>query len=828
MKDKNDRFYSMAKKEALVILFLLATLAASSAEPLSLPFMVSENKGPVNHYIFYHPDTTIIVDAEGSGFPFDGVGAISAGASSRLLYDYPEPERSEILDYLFKPDYGASMQLLKVEIGGDMDATDGSEASHERDSGVINCNRGYEWWLIKEAKKRNPNITLIGLAWGAPGWVKQFWSKANISYILDWLTCARSKGITIDYIGGWNERGWNADWYIALDSALNKRFPNIKIVAADGFDDPWSIATEMVRNPRLKQAVDVVGVHEACGWRTDYEKCSSTSDARSLNKPLWNSEHSAMGHDVGAMPLARAMNRLYIEGRITGNMCWSLVSAWYASLPIADTGPLLAEWPWSGYYEVGKSIWVYAHTAQFSRPGWKYIDNACGFLSSGASFVTMSSPDQGEFTTIVEAVDAKAPQKMTLSLKGKYPGKRLQVWQTNLRSDNQSDYFNHVEDVAPADGSFTLEVKPGYLYTISTTSGQHKGDAHPASGIARQMALPFEENFDAYHPGQLAHYFSDVNGAFETAACEGGRKGLCYRQMVSAQPVSWADKDIPAATLMGDPRWWGDYKVGVDVLPDSHGYVELIGRVSAQKGPSITGYHLQMRSDGYWKLYSEEFGKKDTTLLAGKISPGAQLWHRLALDMRGSDIGVFIDGEKRGSVRDRKFLTGQIGLIAGSWQQAEFDNLSIEKTGDWPHFLSKKDMRARATSAHARNYKGYDYLATNVIDDRPETIWHSEWMPKQNLPQSITLDLGKNDKVSGLVYRPRQDGDTKGMITRYNIYTSNDHVHFTKVASGTWTLDSGVKLVHFSRPVPCRYIRLEAVSGADGMASAGEISIIGN
>lgn len=22
--------------------------------------------------------------------------------------------------------------------------------------------RGYEWWLMKEAKKRNPNITLIG------------------------------------------------------------------------------------------------------------------------------------------------------------------------------------------------------------------------------------------------------------------------------------------------------------------------------------------------------------------------------------------------------------------------------------------------------------------------------------------------------------------------------------------------------------------------------------------------------------------------------------------------------------------------------------------
>ena len=27
--------------------------------------------------------------------------------------------------------------------------------------------RGYEWWLMREAKKRNPNITLIGEAEGA-------------------------------------------------------------------------------------------------------------------------------------------------------------------------------------------------------------------------------------------------------------------------------------------------------------------------------------------------------------------------------------------------------------------------------------------------------------------------------------------------------------------------------------------------------------------------------------------------------------------------------------------------------------------------------------
>ena len=55
---------------------------------------------------------------------FDGVGAISGGGgNSRLLVDYPEPQRGQILDYLFKPGYGAAMQILKVEIGGDTNST---------------------------------------------------------------------------------------------------------------------------------------------------------------------------------------------------------------------------------------------------------------------------------------------------------------------------------------------------------------------------------------------------------------------------------------------------------------------------------------------------------------------------------------------------------------------------------------------------------------------------------------------------------------------------------------------------------------------------------
>src|SRR5690348_16458826 len=114
---------------------------------------------------------TVVLDGTSKGRIFDGLGAASAGASSRLLIDYPEPQRSQILDYLFKPGYGAALQHLKVEIGADVNSTDGSEPSPMRTPADHDSSRGYEWWLMAEAHKRNPDILLEILPWGAPRWV---------------------------------------------------------------------------------------------------------------------------------------------------------------------------------------------------------------------------------------------------------------------------------------------------------------------------------------------------------------------------------------------------------------------------------------------------------------------------------------------------------------------------------------------------------------------------------------------------------------------------------------------------------------------------------
>lgn len=134
-----------------------------------------------------------------------------------------------------------------------------------------------------------------------------------------------------------------------------------------------------------------------------------------------------------------------------------------------------------------------------------------------------------------------------------------------------------------------------------------------------------------------------------------------------------------------------------------------------------------------------------------------------------------------------------------------------------PHYK----MTATATSYHA----GYE--PGKALDGTGAAFWHSEWSPMANLPQSITLDLGGSYTVNKLRYLPRQDtglNSDNGIITSYNVYVSTDGVNFTKTATGSWSGDKSEKSAAFV-PVAASYVRLEAVAGVGGFATAGEINI---
>ena len=784
------------------------------------------------------------------GFSMVSVGLVSS--SSKLLYDYPEGKRSQVLDYLFRPNYGASLQILKVEIGGDTNSTTTAEPSHERTRGQVDCNRGYEWWLMEQAKERNPHIKLYGLMWGGPGWLSGIYSQDQVDYLMSWMGCARQNGLNIDYLGGANERGGSAaqfrSFYISLHQALAKAFPDTKVVASDEHNAPdyWRVATWMKGDSEFSNAVDILGEHDVCVWLSTYQHCNVSQDALNSVKPLWNSEQSSAIDGDGADALARAMNRGYIDARLTGNINWALTAGMYPDTATAGTGLILTDTPWSGYYQVTRDIWVDAQTTQFTAPGWRYIDGASGYLSGGASYVTLRDPSTGDYTIVVETTDATAPQTVRFTTSGGLSGGTVHEWTTNLASQQPTDWFVHTGDLSPTNHSIDVTFQPGRVYTLSTTIGQHKGTAAPgarpgngqghpgttrdpgsgtAQGAAAQLPLPFHENFNNVGPTKQARYFQDVQGAFEAAPCQGGRSGTCYRQVLTQAPIAWHKTRNEPVTIVGDPRWWGDYRVGVDAMLEQPGYVDLISRIENYDGASVAGYHFQVADTGAWKIYTEDENGTDIDLAAGTTSaPGVGSWHELALSFHGAQIAASVDGRIIAQLTDAHHTTGQVGLGVSPYQNAEFDNLSVVPTGQAPEFVPHADMTATATSEDPSLVEYHRHPARYAIDDRVESGWQTD--PSSTLPQSLTLDLGHPQSVFELTYKPPYDrrSGTADDITGYRIYLSNDGHQFRQVASGSWAATMATKSATWP-PASARYIRLEATSSPSGVAAAREVNV---
>jgi hypothetical protein len=628
------------------------------------------------------PRTEIKIDGSGNGRTFEGIGGVSAGASSRLLIDYPEPQRSQILDYLFKPNYGASLQHLKVEVGGDTNSTDGSEPSHMHTRTDENYDRGYEWWLMEEAKARNPRIILDILPWGAPGWIGngKYYSQDMANYIVKFIQGAKKQhGLDINYVGIWNETNYDVGYIKLLKKTLVANGLTTNVVAADLYENQWKITDDFKLDPELKQDVYAISVHYARVKGNFYV----TGGALGSGKPLWSSEDQPFDETgiilqrdwkPGARLWAKILNTNYIDGKVTKTETWSPVTSYYDNLAAPNSGLMYANTPWSGHYNVQSAIWVTAHTTQFAQPGWQYLDSACGYLKGSGSYVTLKAPSGKDYSVIVETIDSTEPQEAEFQISGGLSTGTIHAWETNA-----SKSFAKLSDITPQNGSFHVTLEPDAIYSFTTTVGQGKGTATPTPPVP--FPLPYADDFEKGTLGHPAKYLADQEGAFEVAACT-GRPGKCLRQVVDHHPIPWAGISPDPFTFLGSADW-SDYAVSTDAIIEEPGSVTLAGRIDSadwfQDGKArwASGYVLSVQHDGTWELATAKFKTPTGKLASGKVPLQLKTWHHLALAFKGTSIQASIDGAPVANVTDTSHTKGMAGIGTG-WNTAEFDNFSIK------------------------------------------------------------------------------------------------------------------------------------------------------
>lgn len=669
---------------------------------------------------------TVNLDGNAGGKRFDGIGIVDGGgATSVLLKDYPEPQRSQILDLVYKPKFGASVSALLVEIPGDGNSTQGSMPSHMHTADDLNYSRGYIWWILTESKKRNPNLSLDGTAWSAPGWVGKdpvthfkndhgdapFWSKDTVDYYIKWLQGLRKEyELEMDAIGCRNEKGESLEFAKALRAALNANgFEKIKLHGFDNWpDNKFDFVKKLLDDNEARDSIDILSAHILSSKTPASAEIQAM--AAKMNKPIWNSEEHIYlkGFDC-AISIVHAFNDNYIRSGATKVVNWYGIAALYPMEPYSeDPAMLLAYWPWSGHYQVREALWGYAHYGQFTQVGWDYLNGGSGTLTDGGTFVTMKSP-QNDYSIIIETRGAKAPQQVQFEVAGGLSNKPLCVWRSNA-----TEQFVQQTNIQPGNGAFTLTVDPDSIYSLSTTTGQQKGsfDNIPA---ATAFPFPYLETFDQYtNPreyGYLPRYTADIADAFEIVDRPEG-DGKCLRQMVPVPTISWAP-DWQPYTIIGDNDW-KDYEVSADVYltqSDTAGVMGRVNHVGTGYGFIPKGYFLQLSDNGKCDLVVVR-GKKDKKKLVGdaeqqaairaanddseggeKILATAQVesigpgkWHTLSMRFDGTNITGLVDGKQVVTATDSLYSHGMAGLLAGADKQRlsmpYFDNLLIKGLND--------------------------------------------------------------------------------------------------------------------------------------------------
>lgn len=630
-------------------------------------------------------EKTVVLDGASAGRRFDGIGALSAGASSRLLIDYPEPYRSQVLDYLFKPNYGASLQHLKVEIGGEVNSTDGSEPSSMRTRSDHDYTRGYEWWLMSEARKRNPKIVLDTLAWGAPGWIGggNFYSDDMANYVADFIEGAKKQwGLDIAYTGIWNEKHFESAEYVkTLRRVLDAHHLATQIVCCDEYPsanvDQWTILKAMAEDPALRDAIAVVSVH----YPRMNGKLTTPPSALEIGKPLWSSEDQPESNasnilsrdwQVGGRSLAKLYNENYLKGGFTATEIWSPITSYYDNLAAPNSGLMYANTPWSGHYNVQGAIWATAHTTQFAQPGWRYLEKSCGYLPEKGDYVALQSTDGTNWSVVLQTIDATHPQTVRFEVQGDLSTATVHVWETNSHRT-----FEHVADVPVHDGGFTYTFDPDSLYSLTTTTGPARGTAAPPP--TAPFPFPYHEDFESTPLHRSPKYLADQDGAFEVLPCT-GRSGKCLYQVITERPIPWGPLPDPW-TLAGNETWT-DYTIRADVRIGDSGSAMVLGRIDSadvfrsHEARLPSGYALRLHRNGDWELLSSTYRQVTRTLAQGRLRAAADQWHHLELRFAGPLITASLDGKTLGEARDSSHTHGMFG-IGSEWNRAQFDNVAV-------------------------------------------------------------------------------------------------------------------------------------------------------
>ena len=360
-------------------------------------------------------------------------------------------------------------------------------------------------------------------------------------------------------------------------------------------------------------------------------------------------------------------------------------------------------------------IWAAAHTTQFTKPGWTYLPvgtgagSGAGLLANGGTYLTIADWTSGDadgaaadYTIVVEKMSSEhsscvrphlapypsAPEVAIFQLTGGLASiKTLYVWYTHwayAEGDETVEFQSLAPIAVAADGTFSLNITVDSLYTLTTRSNGGKGV--PSAPVATPFPFPkaWTDDFEACAESSEAAFFADQNGIFECKNSGDAAHGVVMQQQVPLKPVTWGG-DIRPHSLVGH-RDTFDASFVVDGYITEPGASVLVG-VHMQGTDNSAGILLLFPANSNeWQLYGTIRDVNSSKPLATGATPVPILpgeWHTYRVDINGSILNVWVDGQVAASNANVSGMTtsGHFLIGCGEYgQYTQFDNVQLYST----------------------------------------------------------------------------------------------------------------------------------------------------
>ena len=358
----------------------------------------------------------------------DGFGGAQPAAAAALLANWPEPERSQILDLAFSEVNGIGLTILRTEVLPEL----------ETHPGLWNYSDDAQVYIMKQAVARGP-VKIMGSVFSPPGWMKD--NGSTISGFIDidhfpqyadylshyasqyaiangvniyavsiqnepdtdgvpWRTCRWDSHQIADFLAnhlGPRFASNNIDTKVIAPEAAN--WDHVEYAVPDG-GRPFMYST--YGNPAALARVDIVAGHQYGG-----NLSKPFQQALDAGKRIWQTEASPGGVEPEGQTTRDIDGALKWAKHMHDGLAGAQASAWLWFILATNPEGTLIELSGDGHsFAPNKTFWALGNFSKFVRPGFVRIGAVIASstdpssTSAGFSVSAYKNPTTGQLVII--------------------------------------------------------------------------------------------------------------------------------------------------------------------------------------------------------------------------------------------------------------------------------------------------------------------------------------------------------------------------------------------------------------------------------------------